>query len=444
MTARRTTRSRSPKRLSRAERRETRAQAAQARAQEKKAERARRRAERLARLPAWMRDRARVMIVLLSLIAITLYAVMVPLHAAEYGSPVAFTMLLAAPAVAAPLVSLRHPNLAILLFTGAALLMALMVPRDVSPQLPWPWSVPMLLAFAVAVIAVTFQHGWRTGLVMYAAATAAGFSAALMLPGFASGNSLIVTTCVVGGVYLVTVLIMGRLRVGVELTRERALTAQEQARRELVEERTRIARELHDVVAHGMSLIQVQASTARYRVPDLAPDAAAEFDDIAASARSALTEMRRILGVLRTEDHAAELAPQRGIDDIPALIETTRRAGADVALSTAVAGEISPATQIAAYRIVQEALSNAVRHAPGAAITVSVSTHDDVVALAIRNVPAAAAGPVTPGGHGLRGMTERAALLGGSVEAGRDPDGGWTVSATLPRHPSDPAQEGPA
>ena len=435
-------------------RRAERAQAAQERAQRKaqtradratakRAARTLRREKRIARLPAWMRDREIVMIVVLSVIAVTLYAVLVPVHAAEYGSPTAFTMLLAAPLVAAPLVSMRHPNLAIMLFAGAALLLSLMVPRDISLALPWPWSVPMLLAFAAAVVVPTFLHGWRTGLVMFASGTAAGLVAALMLPGFTSGNSLIVTTSVVGGVYLLAVLITSRLRVGKELTRERALTAQEQAKRELVEERTRIARELHDVVAHSMSLIQVQASTARYRVKDLPVEAATEFDDIAGTARTSLVEMRRILGILRTEDHTAELAPQRGIDDIPGLVETTRRAGADIGLSMAISGDIAAATQIAAYRITQESLSNAVRHAPGTAITVVVASDDIAVTLTVRNAPVAAS-VQTAGGHGLRGMSERAALLGGSVEAAPDAGGGWTVTAVLPRHPDTPPQKGSA
>ncbi|MGF6823563.1 signal transduction histidine kinase [Microbacterium sp. ZKA21] len=433
-------------------RRAERAQAAQERAQRKaqtradratakRAARTLRREKRIAKLPAWMRDREIVTIVILSVIAVTLYAVLVPVHAAEYGSPTAFTMLLAALLVASPVVSMRHPNLAILLFAGAALLLALMVPRDVSLALPWPWSVPMLLAFAVAVVVPTFLHGWRTGLVMFASGTAVGLVAALMLPGFTSGNSLIVTTSVVGGIYLLAVLITSRLRVGKELTRERALTAQEQAKRELVEERTRIARELHDVVAHSMSLIQVQASTARYRVKDLPVEAATEFDDIAGTARTSLVEMRRILGILRTEDHTAELAPQRGIDDIPGLVETTRRAGADIGLSMAISGDIAAATQIAAYRITQESLSNAVRHAPGTGITVVVASDDIAVTLTVRNAPVAAS-VQTAGGHGLRGMSERAELLGGSVEAGPDADGGWTVTATLPRHPGSPPQKG--
>ncbi|WP_460795262.1 histidine kinase [Microbacterium sp. GXF0217] len=423
------------------ERTQRKTQARADRAQSKQAEKQRRREARIARLPAWMRDREIVLVVILSVIAVTLYAVLVPVHAAEYGSPTAFTMLLAAPLVAAPLVSRRHPSLAVMLFAGSALLLALMVPRDVSLALPWPWSVPMLLAFAVAVVVPTFLHGWRTGLVMFASGTAAGFVAALMLPGFASGSSLIVTTSVVGGIYLIAVLLTSRLRVGKELTRERALTAQEQAKRELVEERTRIARELHDVVAHSMSLIQVQASTARYRVDGLPAEAVTEFDDIAGTARNALVEMRRILGILRTEDHTAELAPQRGIDDVPGLVETTRRAGADIRLSMAISGDIAAATQIAAYRITQESLSNAVRHAPGSAITVVIASDDTNVTLTVRNAPVAAVAQAT-GGHGLRGMAERAGLLGGSVEAGPDADGGWTVGAALPRHPGTPAQKG--
>ena len=391
--------------------------------------------------PAWLRDRHSVMTVLFGIVAITLFSVLVPVQAAAYGSPVGVTMLLGAAAVAAPLVSRRHPTLAIILFTGAALLLPLTVPRADVVAAPWPWSVPMLLAFVAAVAALTLQHGWRRGLVQLVLGTAAGLTAAFMLPVFPSANSLIVTTAVVGGLYLVSLLLAGRLRLGDELTRERAHTAQEQARRELVEERTRIARELHDVVAHSMSLIQVQAATARYRVPELQPEAAAEFDDIAASARGALTEMRRILGVLRTEDHTAELAPQRGIDEIPALVETARRAGASVALVHAVDGDVAPATQIAAYRIVQEAISNAVRHAPGSAITVSVTADDTAVALAIRNAMDPDLPDHASGGHGLRGMSERAAVLGATVYAG-PVDDDWVVSAALPRHPSPAPSEG--
>lgn len=402
----------------------------------------RRQQTRSRRLRLWPRDRSTALVVILASVAVGLYCVLVPIQTAVYGGPVAVTMALGLAAVGAPLISIRYPNLAMILFTASAILIPLMITRDAVIGAPWPWSVPMLIAFAVTVAAITFGHGWRPGLVQLIVGGLAGVTAALMLPSIPSATTLIVTISVVSGVYLISVLLAGRLRLGDELTRQRAHTAQEQEKRELVEERTRIARELHDVVAHSMSLIQVQASTARYRVTDLSSEALSEFDDIAASARGALTEMRRILGVLRTDDQVAELAPQHGIDDVPALVESTRRAGAEVSLTQTVDDEVSVATQLAVYRITQEALSNAVRHAPGSAVSVSLTADDTDVHLLIRN--RRDDGQIDgPGGHGLRGMTERASLLGGDVTAGPDPDGFWTVTARMPRHPAVPATEGP-
>ncbi|MGV2983906.1 sensor histidine kinase, partial [Microbacterium sp. AGC85] len=162
-------------------------------------------------------------------------------------------------------------------------------------------------------------------------------------------------------------------------------------------------------------------------------------DDRAATARSSLTEMRRLLGVLRTEDQSAELAPQKGIEDIPALVDSIRRAGVDVGLELVTADvTTAPAgVQIAAFRIVQEALSNAVRHAPGSRVSVSVRTDDTAIRLRVHNTAATGEASVSPGsvasgGHGLRGMRERVALVDGTLEAGPDADGGWTVAAALP------------
>jgi signal transduction histidine kinase len=235
--------------------------------------------------------------------------------------------------------------------------------------------------------------------------------------------------------YLIAALAAGRLRLGAELTREREHSALEESRRALVEERTRIARELHDVVAHSMSVIQVQASTARYRLPEIDDVAASEFDDIAATARTSLSEMRRMLGVLRTEDQTAELAPQHGIDDIPRLVDSIRRAGVDVGLviegGQAVTGA-DAAVQIAAYRIVQEALSNAVRHSPGARVAVRVHADPATIRIRVHNEAATNTPSDQGGGYGLRGMRERAELLGGSLRAGPDDDGAWTVDAVLP------------
>jgi signal transduction histidine kinase len=222
---------------------------------------------------------------------------------------------------------------------------------------------------------------------------------------------------------------------------ERALAAQtertelERARRAVLEERTRIARELHDVVAHHMSLIAVQAETAPYRLSDLPESARAEFGSLSGVAREALAEMRRLLGVLRY-DQPAGLAPQPQLSDLPALVDAARRAGVSVELAVpGSVGDVPSGVAVCAYRIVQESLSNASQHAPGAAVSVSVGHDAGAVSLRVANGPGEPAGPSRsePGsGHGLTGMRERVALLGGSLSAGPSAGGGFVVSAVLP------------
>jgi signal transduction histidine kinase len=231
--------------------------------------------------------------------------------------------------------------------------------------------------------------------------------------------------------------------IGSRLRTQRALAAQtehtdaERAQRAVLEERTRIARELHDVVAHHLSLIAVQAETAPYRLGELPARARAEFGSLSGVAREALTEMRRLLGVLR-QDQPAGLAPQPQLADLPALVDAARRAGVDIELSVpAVMGKVPPGVGVCAYRIVQESLSNASQHAPGAAVTVSLEHDAGAVALRVANGPGR---PATRSrhehqrgrGHGLTGMRERVALLGGSLSAGPTPLGGFEVSAVLP------------
>ncbi|WP_285026939.1 histidine kinase [Plantibacter sp. ME-Dv--P-122b] len=372
-------------------------------------------------------------------VGVVLLSVLVPIQSLLYGTVLPASFLLGAAICGAPLLSVVLPRVAIVLFSAAAFVLPLVASPDHDPIWPWPWSVPALIAFAVFIGVVTFLHGWLHGLIPLLVNIAGSLVAALLVPAAADATvmtaDLIVASSVAAAAYLVALLLSGRVRVGQELTREREISAAEQSRRVLVEERTRIARELHDVVAHSMSVIQVQASTARYRVPGLAEDAAAEFDDIAATARGSLVEMRRLLGVLRTEDQVAELAPQQGIDDLPALADGLRRVGADITLSMDRGDEgvlpVPPTVQIAAFRIVQEAMSNAVRHAPGAPIVVDVRVDATAVRLRIHNGLAQ-----TPGehgaGHGLRGMLERAALLDGALDAGPDGAGGWLVTAVLP------------
>jgi signal transduction histidine kinase len=214
----------------------------------------------------------------------------------------------------------------------------------------------------------------------------------------------------------------------------------ERARRAVLEERARIARELHDVVAHHLSLIAVRAESAPYRLAGLGDGAAAEFGSLSGAAREALTDMRRLLGVLRAEGPAAR-APQPRLADVPELVAAARRAGVAVALDGPPAWAPVPAgVGVCAYRIVQESLSNASRHAPGAPVSVTVGNDDQAVSLQVSNGPGHAADPPDTGGradatgpgHGLAGMRERVALLGGTLTAGPAPGGGFVVSAILP------------
>jgi signal transduction histidine kinase len=240
-------------------------------------------------------------------------------------------------------------------------------------------------------------------------------------------------------------------------TRRREVAAQteraefEQGRRAVLTERARIARELHDVVAHHLSLMAVRAETAPYRLADLPGPVRDEFGALSGAARAALADMRRLLGVLRDEG-PAERAPQPQLADLPVLIEAARQAGMPVELSVPpgaalmtagpmMADTVPSAVGVCAYRIVQESLSNASRHAQGAPVTVSLDHRADGVLLRVMNGPGparaaagagAGAGEESRAGHGLTGMRERVALLGGSLFAGPSPDGGFVVSAKLP------------
>ena len=231
-------------------------------------------------------------------------------------------------------------------------------------------------------------------------------------------------------------------------------TELERAQRAVLEERARIARELHDVVAHHLSLIAVRAETAPYRLADLPGPVRDEFGSLSGAAREALTDMRRLLGVLR-DDRPSARAPQPRLADVPVLVEAARQAGMPVEMSVPPVLEPVPsAVGICAYRIVQESLSNASRHAQGAAVTVSMDHRAGGVVLQVANGPGAvtgtapssgtdaggeASGPPGAGhapGHGLLGMRERVALLGGSLSAGPSADGGFVVSAVLPLAPA--------
>jgi signal transduction histidine kinase len=232
----------------------------------------------------------------------------------------------------------------------------------------------------------------------------------------------------------------GRLRAQRALTVQAEQTEAERERRAVLEERARIARELHDVVAHHMSLVAVRAETAPYRLTDLTDPVRAEFASLSDTAREALADMRRLLGVLR-DDQPAALAPQPRLTDVPALVDAARQAGVTVELSLpATLDQVPSAVAVCAYRIVQESLSNASQHAPGTPVTVTVHRDPAAVVLLVANGPgvhSVRAGGTRGTGHGLAGMRERVALLGGSLSAGPTPDGRFLVSAVLPLSETD-------
>ncbi len=246
-------------------------------------------------------------------------------------------------------------------------------------------------------------------------------------------------------------------RLEYEQEQERRLAAQD--------ERTRIAREMHDIVAHSLSSIISQADGARYAAasartaraqqtqqaqqaeqsgqaqqqsePDIAEQT---LELIADTARDSLTQMRSLLGLLRT-DEATAYAPVPTLSDVPALVEQSRRAGLPVTftgITGTMARTLPQGAELAAYRTVQEALTNALKHSPGAATTVTIHWGEDGLHLRVHNGPVSStaaqhiARPVPGSGNGLRGMSERIALYHGTLTYGLQPDGGWLVEAALP------------
>jgi signal transduction histidine kinase len=201
-------------------------------------------------------------------------------------------------------------------------------------------------------------------------------------------------------------------------------------------ERARIARELHDVVAHHISMVVVQAETARLTTPGMPTAGGQRLSDIGDTARAALTEMRRLLGVLRqdTQAETADRHPQPGLRQLNDLVDAARDAsGAATRLILhGPPAALDPGVELAAYRIIQEALTNARRHAPGAAVDVELHYADDGLRLRIRdNGPGPPPAPPA-GGHGLLGMRERAVAVGGELHTGAAAGGGFLVTARLP------------
>ncbi|WP_181696901.1 sensor histidine kinase [Nocardia sp. GTS18] len=292
------------------------------------------------------------------------------------------------------------------------------------------WVDPMLTSYFVVLGVGAVRAGARAAAGAWAATVAIGIGLALWLRP-AEWLVGILGASAVSGLVLSTVIAVRTVGVtSNSLRRERDSTERQRQLTSLWEERARIARELHDVVAHHMTVIAIQAEAAQHSDRNLAPATGARLDTIRNSATVALSEMRHILGVLRSGD--ATLLPQPALRDLTELVETVRGGGTHITMTlTGDTAKVPDAVGLSSYRIVQEALSNAIRHAPGAPVEVTVVVTEKAIDIRVANpcatVPAAGAG------HGLLGMRERATMLGGTFSAGAG-DAKYVVAASLPLH----------
>ena len=325
-------------------------------------------------------------------------------------------------------VSFRRPeplaSLAVLLATMAA--MAVFAPSSTMMALP-----PLVLV----VYTVATETRLPTAVGGLVVACAAVFATRLPHP-LHPGGIVVAVPVLVAAWALGAVFGMHRrhLRTQLELQGRLRSAQLRQAELELVDQRVRIARELHDVVAHGMSVITVQAGFAGLVSED--PDEVrSALGSIETTGRQALNEMRTLLEVLRdgTGPHEPTLVPVPRLDDLEALIERTREAGVDVDLTRCGPTLALPQlVELNAYRIVQEALTNVIKHAGPVRATVHLTLDDSGLALTIRNDgPPTANGSAEPG-HGITGMAERARILGGTLRAGPLPCGGYEVVGQFP------------
>jgi signal transduction histidine kinase len=205
----------------------------------------------------------------------------------------------------------------------------------------------------------------------------------------------------------------------------------------VADERARIARELHDVVAHSVSVMTVQAGAARMLLNTDPSQAVAPLLAVEETGRQAMTELRRLLGILRPDDDSIDIAPQPGLDDLPALVDTVSEAGLQVEMRAGgTIRPLAPGVGLAAYRIVQEALTNSLRHAEAKHVRVCVDYGTEELHLEVRDdgqgQQSAHHGHGVYHGRGLAGMRERAVVYGGELEAGPEPGGGYAVRASLP------------
>jgi signal transduction histidine kinase len=319
----------------------------------------------------------------------------------------------------------RYPLTVLAVNIAAWVLIDLYTPANEDP-------LTLAITLAIAVYSVGAHTGGRR------AAAGAGLVAAVALLATAvdwnqeSFLNLIGNFTFFAGIFGGTWLAGRAIRRRRSRERQLILEREEKARLAVLEERTRIARELHDVVAHAISVIVLQARGARHALNAEPEDARGAIDAIEQTATQALGEMRRLLGMLRTNDEEVALAPQPSLAHLDALVAHVRDAGLPVEVR--VEGrpcELAPGIDLTAYRIVQEALTNALKHAGPARARVLVRYREDVLELEVADTGVGGTnGDGT--GHGLAGMRERVAVFGGELESGARSEGGYSVHARLP------------
>ncbi|MFI5894586.1 sensor histidine kinase [Actinoplanes sp. NPDC051513] len=340
--------------------------------------------------------------------------------------PLGYVPALIAIAVVAPLALVRlWPVTAALLSTVACLSGLLM-------------SCPVT-ATGAGVLAALFAVAGRNRPLRSAALPLAPLVVFAVWPGSAAVPGGRALTLGLLGIAAMAAASGAAVRLGEERRRRRA--TEQSAAASLLEyaargERARIARELHDVVAHHITMIALQAEAARLATPGLPPEGARQLTAIGDTARTALTEMRRLLGILR-EDAETEPVPRRpqpGLRQLNVLLDEIRDAGSG-GVRLIVSGPVEPldhGIELAAYRIVQEALTNARRYAPGAAVDVELRYGQDELRVRVYDNGPGPSSVDGASGHGLAGMRERAAMAGGQVTAGPGPRAGFLVEAVMP------------
>jgi signal transduction histidine kinase len=335
----------------------------------------------------------------------------------------------------------------------AALLLVAVACLVLAGRRRWPRAVLVISVAAVSIYSgIGYENGaalLAPGIALYAVATQVPARQAI---GWAAATLAILMAVTAannpygpfgGGFYLIPALAAVACFGGIAVANRRAYVvsiqerAENDARRRIDEERLRIARELHDVVAHTMATINVQAGVAVHVLTDR-PDAAAEaLQTIKTASKEGLRELRAILNVLRQADEADPTQPAPGLAQLPALVDGARRAGLGTTLTvTGAQRPLTAAVDLAAYRIIQESLTNAIRHAGPATAAVSLTYGRGELRIEVTDTGRGTAAGTPGAGHGLTGMRERAASVGGTVEAGPRPAGGYRVSARLPTgHP---------